>query len=91
LNLIRLAAEQHGLRMRGKRIAQGFEQGLEEKYPLQPQALCPLIDDSDSSIWLGPILCTSTMPETLLCVSHKTRHETKCDKSRIGPVDHGIV
>jgi hypothetical protein len=59
--------------------------------PLQPQALCPLIDDSDSSIWLGPILCTSTMPETLLCVSHKTRHETKCDKSRIGPVDHGIL
>jgi len=47
--------------MRGKRIAQGFEQGLEEKYPLQPQALCPLIDDSDSSIWLGPLLCTSTM------------------------------
>jgi hypothetical protein len=46
-NLTGLAADQHGFGMGGKRIAQGFQEGLEEQLPLQPQPLRRFIRDAD--------------------------------------------
>ena len=48
-HLIGLAADQHGLRLGGIGIAQGIQQGPEEQFPLQPQALGWVATDAELS------------------------------------------